>query len=70
MDYRYGDCLFWLSTHDCQVPAQTYPNVEVEQQIWIFEIFKSRNTNVFTLDVMHQGQTNSSIAGKIEFHIL
>jgi hypothetical protein len=40
----------------------TSQNLEVEQQIWIFGIRKSRFTNVFMIELMHQEQTSSSIA--------
>ncbi len=37
--------VFWLSTHDCQVPDPKSQTLEVEQQIWIFGITKSRISN-------------------------
>jgi hypothetical protein len=37
IDYRCDDGRFWLSAHNCQVPTQTSQNLELEQQIQIFE---------------------------------
>jgi hypothetical protein len=37
IDYRCDDRRFWLSAHDCQVPTPTSQNLDLEQQIRIFE---------------------------------
>jgi methionyl-tRNA synthetase len=37
IDYRFDNRRFWLSAHDCQVPTPTSRNLELEQQIRIFE---------------------------------
>jgi hypothetical protein len=36
IDYRCDNRRFWLSAHNCQVPAPTSQNLELEQQIRIF----------------------------------
>ncbi len=43
-------------------------NLEVEQQIRIFEISKWRIANISMLELMHQEQIKSSTAWKIEIH--
>jgi hypothetical protein len=68
IDYISHDGRFSSSAHDCQVPTPTSPNQAVEQQMCVFGITKSRNTNASMLELMHQEQTNSSIAWKIEIH--
>jgi hypothetical protein len=45
-----------------QVPSPTSENQEVEQQIWTFKITKSRIPDASMLELMHQKQTNSSVA--------
>jgi hypothetical protein len=37
IDYRWNDRHFWLSAHDCQVPTPRSQNLDLEQQIRIFE---------------------------------
>jgi hypothetical protein len=37
IDYRCDNRRFWLSAHNCQVPTPTSQNLELDQQIWIFE---------------------------------
>jgi hypothetical protein len=37
IEYRCDNRRFWLSAHDCQVPAPTSQNLDLEQQIRIFE---------------------------------
>ncbi len=37
IDYRCDNRRFWLSAHDCQVPTPTCQNLDLEQQIRIFE---------------------------------
>jgi hypothetical protein len=68
IDYRCEDGSFWLPAHDCQVPTPASQNLKVEQQIRIFGITISRITNIYMLELMHQEQTNSSIAWKIGIH--
>jgi hypothetical protein len=46
IDNRCNDGRFWLSAHDCQVQTPTSQNLDVEQQIRIFEITISRITYV------------------------
>jgi hypothetical protein len=35
--YRCDNRRFWLSAHDCHVPTPTSQNLELKQQIWLFE---------------------------------
>ncbi len=37
IDNRCDDRRFWLSAHNCQVPTPTSQNLDLEQQIRIFE---------------------------------
>jgi hypothetical protein len=37
IDYRLDNRRFWLSAHNCQVPTPTSQNLELEQQIRIFQ---------------------------------
>jgi hypothetical protein len=37
IDYRCDDSRFWLSPHNCQVPTPTSQNLDLEEQIRIFE---------------------------------
>jgi hypothetical protein len=37
IDYRCDNRCFWLSAHNCQVPTPTSQNLDLEQQIRIFE---------------------------------
>ncbi len=37
IDYSCANRRFWLSAHNCQVPTPTSQNLELEQQIRIFE---------------------------------
>ncbi len=37
IDYRCDIRRFWLSAHDCQVPTPSSQNLDLEQQIRIFE---------------------------------
>jgi hypothetical protein len=62
IDYRSDNGHFWMTACDYQISTQTSQNLDVEQQIWIFIVTKSRFTNVSIPDLMHQEHTNSSIA--------
>jgi hypothetical protein len=68
IDYRRDDGRFWSPARDRSSSNPNFSNVEVDQQILIFEISKSRITNVSMLEVMHHEQTNSKVAWKIEIH--
>jgi hypothetical protein len=35
--YKFDNRGFWLSAHNCQIPTPTFQNLELEQQIRIFE---------------------------------
>ncbi len=37
IDYRCDDRRFWLSAKNCQVPTPTFLNLDLEQQIRVFE---------------------------------
>ncbi len=66
--YSLWSCL----NHDCQIPTPSYQIPQIEKQIRVLElqiaITKSRLTNFSVLELIHQEQTNSSIAWKIEIH--
>ncbi len=49
-------------------PTSLNLEVELEQHIWFFGITKSTITNVSMLELVHQAQTISAIACKIEIH--